>query len=84
MILWMVNPQILQGQKKTNLYGHLMMHIKQDYSKKNKKMKRRKLKKYKKLKNGYLNPDSPFEKCEDALMKEEEVVRGDLKQLKNY
>ena len=36
-------------------------------------------KKYKKLKRRYLNPDSPFEKCEDALMKEEEVVRADLK-----
>lgn len=36
-------------------------------------------KKYKKLKRRYLNPDSPFQKCEDALMKEEEVVRADLK-----
>lgn len=36
-------------------------------------------KKYKKLKRRYLNPDSPFQKCEDALMNEEEVVRADLK-----
>ncbi|CAH3137989.1 unnamed protein product [Porites lobata] len=36
-------------------------------------------KKYKKVKRRYLNPDSPFQKCEDALMKEEEVVRADLK-----
>lgn len=78
MILWVVNLQILQAQKKQSVWSAYDAY-KARLEKEKQEDEKKEAKKYKKVKTRYLNPDSPFQKCEDALMKEEEVVRADLK-----